>query len=747
MNFSLSYFSFFSRILPPNSENQAPRRVLRSQTANSDKNSTTGFFLQNSKDDEDKNWSISGSALLRILPSKKYRNKYLYIKNKPEHLRTDKETKFLNKKKGQILEKSITHNFTLKQNDWGYASYIPWKHLMYEKYGYREPNGDITFEADLFADIPILGNEAWNSRKMTGFIGVKNQGATCYMNSVLQALYFTTQLTKSIYQIPTENEETHSSIPLALQRVFFELRYNDEAACTRCLTKAFGWETYDAFMQHDAQELIRKLIDSLETKMKGTKVENEVKSLFEGQTISYIKCTDVDYGREHDEIFYDIQLPVKIGHNPFEAMMQMQNPELAAQNEAAANKPPDKGFTHILDSFREYVKPDILSGDDKWDTGNPEFGKQSAEKGVKFKKFPPVLHLQLMRFNYDPYADAVVKSNDRFVFTEVLDLTEFEMGETKEGNSSEKGSDNSEDKAIYRLQAVLVHAGEHHGGHYVAYIDPECNSMWYKFDDDIVAPVSKREAMDANFGKSSCLQDDPSLGLLQKDNTNAYMLIYIRDSHISTILKPLTNDDIDKNIIERLEQNKLLEKIRMEERERNNLYMTCLSIHSSSFNHINQDLIDINNPNLHQHKVRRTGTIRYLYKEISKIYKIPLGKFRLWKFERRDCNVWRPWVILAPKNDEAEEQISLEQDQKIIQDMLNSEFTHTYRKIIMEIKEDENRVLGNCSRDNESQIHIWIEYDNSRLQHFSNYVLREVSDQWPIETTFDTAKTIAGFTK
>jgi uncharacterized UBP type Zn finger protein len=37
---------------------------------------------------------------------------------------------------------------------------------------------------------------SWDSKKHTGYVGLKNQGATCYMNSLLQTLYFTNQLRK-----------------------------------------------------------------------------------------------------------------------------------------------------------------------------------------------------------------------------------------------------------------------------------------------------------------------------------------------------------------------------------------------------------------------------------------------------------------------------------------------------------------------------------------------------------------------
>ena len=47
-----------------------------------------------------------------------------------------------------------------------------------------------------------------------------------------------------------------------------QLQFGDASVSTKDLTKSFGWDTYDAFMQHDVQELNRVLQEKLEDKMK-----------------------------------------------------------------------------------------------------------------------------------------------------------------------------------------------------------------------------------------------------------------------------------------------------------------------------------------------------------------------------------------------------------------------------------------------------------------------------------------------
>ncbi len=72
---------------------------------------------------------------------------------------------------------------------------------------------------------------SYDSKKTTGYVGLHNQGATCYMNSLFQSLYFTNYFRLAVYQIPTDNDEPCNSIALALQRLFFNLQFSNYAVC------------------------------------------------------------------------------------------------------------------------------------------------------------------------------------------------------------------------------------------------------------------------------------------------------------------------------------------------------------------------------------------------------------------------------------------------------------------------------------------------------------------------------------
>ncbi|KAG4918197.1 hypothetical protein JHK84_055505 [Glycine max] len=283
--------------------------------------------------------------------------------------------------------KHSQHQFNARESDWGFINFMPLAELYDPARGYLV-NDTCVVEAD----ISVRKDMDWSydSKKETGYVGLKNQGATCYMNSLLQTLYHISYFRKAVYHMPTtENDMPSGSIPLALQSLFYKLQYSDTSVATKELTKSFGWDTYDSFMQHDVQELNRVLCEKLEGKMKGTIVEGTIQQLFEGHHMNYIECINVDYKSTRKESFYDLQLDVK-------------------------------GCKDVYASFDKYVEVERLEGDNKYHAEN--YGLQDARKGVLFIDFPPVLQLQLKRFEYDFTRDTMVKINDRYEFPLQLDL-------------------------------------------------------------------------------------------------------------------------------------------------------------------------------------------------------------------------------------------------------------------------------------------------------------------------------------
>ncbi|KXS19866.1 cysteine proteinase [Gonapodya prolifera JEL478] len=510
------------------------------------------------------------------------------------------------------------HRFTAKESDWGFNQLVRFSELAQkrpEKSIYQDSRLTIAAYVRVVKD--VTGVLWWNdltdydSKKETGFVGLKNQGATCYMNSLLQSLYFTNFFRKMVYQIPTDKDTPTNSIPLALQRVFYNLQFSSLPPDTRELTRSFGWTTLDAFMQHDVQEFNRVLQDNLETKMKSTKAEGAISKLFGGKFKSYVRCVNVDYESSRVEDFNDIQLVVK-------------------------------GIDNLRLSFENYVAVEVLDGDNKYAADG--HGLQDAKKGISFIEFPPVLHLQLRRFEYDFQKDAMVKINDRFEFPPEIDLAEF-LDESADKTQNWK----------YVCVGVLVHAGDTHGGHYYALIKPTKNGRWLRFDDDKVVPVTEREVYEENFGGESLFRAPGTKSI--KRFVNAYMLVYMRETSMDELLSDVVQDDIPGHLVERIEKEREEAERERKEREELHLYMhvkvltNAVIKQHSGFDLWNWDdkTSKIVAPTL---KVRKDETLASFKKRLSEENGIPLEKMRLWSMAGRQNKTIRPDAPIPDTEDE-----------------------------------------------------------------------------------------------
>ncbi|AQK58394.1 ubiquitin carboxyl-terminal hydrolase 13 isoform X10 [Zea mays] len=506
------------------------------------------------------------------------------------------------------IRKETQHQFNARESDWGFTSFMPLSELYDASRGYLV-NDTVVVEAEV-AVRRIVDYWTYDSKKETGYVGLKNQGATCYMNSLLQTLYHIPYFRKAVYHMPTtENDIPSGSIPLALQSLFYKLQYSDSSVATKELTKSFGWDTYDSFMQHDVQELNRVLSEKLEDKMKGTVVEGTIEQLFEGHHINYIECINVEHKSNRKESFYDLQLDVK-------------------------------GCRDIYSSFDKYVEVERLEGDNKYHAEN--HGLQDAKKGVLFLDFPPVLQLQLKRFEYDYMRDSMVKINDRYEFPLQLDLD-------RDGGKYIAPNADRSTRNLYTLHSVLVHSGGVHGGHYYAFIRPTLSEQWYKFDDERVTKEDAKKALEEQYGGDEELpQINPGFNNAPFKFTkysNAYMLVYIRESAKEKIMCTVDEKDIAEHLRVRLKKEQEEKEHKKKEKAEAHLYTIIKVARDEDLKEqigkgIYFDLVD--HEKVHNFRIQKQMPFSCFKEEVAKEYGIPVQFQRFWLWAKRQNHTYRP---------------------------------------------------------------------------------------------------------
>jgi ubiquitin carboxyl-terminal hydrolase 7 len=390
------------------------------------------------------------------------------------------------------------------------------------------------------------------------------------------------------------------------------LQTSNYAVPTHELTGAFGWDSKQIFEQQDVQELSRVLMERLEEKMKGTEAENALAKMFVGKTKTYISCINVKYESSRIEDFWDIQLNVS-------------------------------GNKNLDDSFKDYIQKEIMKDDNKYFAEG--YGLQDAEKGVIFESFPSVLHLQLKRFEYDYQRDTMMKINDRYEFPEIWDASPYLSEE----------ADRSE-PYIYHLHGVLVHSGDLNAGHYYAFLKPDKNGEFFKFDDDRVTRATKKEATDENFGgeygplpNGNTAQRNPyTRTWSNKRSNNAYMLVYVRESRLDDIL--LSNEEVipPPHLAQKFAEERALMEKRRKEREEAHLYMEIQAATEENFRaHQAFDIVqfkgETNLPSVpRSYRVLRSMRLGEFMENIAKDLQLDHDFLRPWAMVNRQNATVRP---------------------------------------------------------------------------------------------------------
>uniref|UniRef100_A0A2C9KAF6 Ubiquitinyl hydrolase 1 n=1 Tax=Biomphalaria glabrata TaxID=6526 RepID=A0A2C9KAF6_BIOGL len=338
-----------------------------------------------------------------------------------------------------------------------------------------------------------------DGRASCGYVGLKNGGATCYMNSVLQQLYMTPGVPEAILSVD-EDQPDEDSVFYQVQQMFGHLM---ESRLQAHEPEKF-WQVFKLWghsinirEQQDSFDFFQAVLDQIDEHMKAIGREEIFKKKFQGIFSDQKICKDCPHRYEREEAFIALNLTVK------NATLQ--------------------------DSLDQFVKEELLEGVNAYfceKCGE----KRNAIKRMCIKMLPPLLCIQLKRFGYDWEANRALKFDDYFKFPWRLDMEPYtvegmarregqqmDRSSTSDNQSSSSSNDgdggnsdslngeieagieaasiNSEPSPIqYDLVGIVVHSGQANAGHYYSFIRDRRGTVitnpnkgkWFKFNDTVV---------------------------------------------------------------------------------------------------------------------------------------------------------------------------------------------------------------------------------------------------------------------
>lgn len=313
---------------------------------------------------------------------------------------------------------------------------------------------DVLIKTPSWCDAAEMEQPIIISQNVPGKVGLNNLGNTCYMNSVLQALFMTLSFRNEILTYPS-----HVRPIDGLQTLFTLLQFSKRSAIqppdTFLSVRPPG---FLPGLQHDSSEYMGYLLDIIHEQEKarlGSSGDQPgssttiVQHTFGGQAITTNRCHTCLGESVQTDSFRDIQLSFPICNSP------------------AANRSDSNSVQALLEF---YLQPEQLCGENRYWCDRCG-ALSNAERSLQVTQTPRHLILTLKHFRYDPKSQQRAKLFQRVRYDPVIEL-----------NSSR-----------YNLCAAVVHSGPSvDSGHYYTFARDNL-STWYKFNDSWVSRSSMAE--------------------------------------------------------------------------------------------------------------------------------------------------------------------------------------------------------------------------------------------------------------
>ncbi|KAM6921458.1 ubiquitin carboxyl-terminal hydrolase 24 isoform 3-T3 [Xenentodon cancila] len=368
------------------------------------------------------------------------------------------------------------------------------------------------------------------SRSVSGFVGLKNGGATCYMNAVFQQLYMQPGLAEAFLSIEDDTDQPEESVFYQVQSLFGHLMESKlQYYVPENFWKIFKMWNKELYVreQQDAYEFFTSLVDQLDEHLKKMGREQIFKNTFQGIFSDQKICKDCPHRYEREETFMALNLGVT----------SCQSLEI---------------------SLDQFVRGEVLEGSNAYYCEKCK-EKRTTVKRTCIKSLPSVLCIHLMRFGFDWESGRSIKYDEQIRFPWVLNMEPYTVsgmarqdcsGDVGEGRGDGTSGGSPRKKVTisenYELVGVVVHSGQAHAGHYYSFIKDRRGSArgrWYKFNDNVVEEFDMNdetleyECFGGEYRPKVYDQSNPYPDVRRR-YWNAYMLFYQKISDQNSPVLP-----------------------------------------------------------------------------------------------------------------------------------------------------------------------------------------------------------------
>jgi ubiquitin C-terminal hydrolase len=318
-----------------------------------------------------------------------------------------------------------------------------------------------------------------------GLTGLANLGNTCFINSCIQVLSHTHELSRfldkndgayrdKLSAYHTKEYILDSKLLVEWDNLRKLMWQKDQIISPGGFIKAIQFiakhkkkDIFTGYAQNDLPEFLLFILETFHNGMR-REVDMVIKGKAKNDTDSLaVKCYEMMrtmYSKEYSEIldiFYGIHIS-KIENESGEVMSTIPEPYFIVDLPIQM-----KQGLSIYNCFEKYCEGEKMVGENGW-LNEKTNKREDVAKKITFWSLPKILVIDLKRFTSNGKKIQVPLN----IETDELDLRNFVEGYEK-------------DSCIYELYGVCNHSGGPLGGHYTATV--RVGNEWYLFNDTSVS--------------------------------------------------------------------------------------------------------------------------------------------------------------------------------------------------------------------------------------------------------------------